>query len=119
MAISEKMVRMRGTNDELGDTDGMTDDNETHRDRTDDEIHHDGTGYDGADYDGTDHDGTDHDRTDRDEVEILGTTLVAQGGRISIVEGVREAFADRGIEIQEGDRLVYKLRDGHVVVELA
>ena len=95
---------MRGTNDEPGDSDGITDENGAN-----DEAHHDET----------DHDRCYHDENDRNEVEILGTTTVAQGGRISIVEGVREAFADRGIEIEEGDRLVYKLRDGHVVVELA
>ena len=55
---------------------------------------------------------------DADE-KILGTTTVTQRWRISLIKAVREEFADDGIDVEEGDRLVYKLRDGQIVVEPA
>lgn len=53
----------------------------------------------------------------RRRTKTLGTTTISQGGRISLIQDVRDTFADRGVEIEEGDRVVYKVRDGHVVVE--
>jgi len=55
---------------------------------------------------------------DTDE-KILGTTTVTQRWRISLIKAVREEFAEDGIDVEEGDRLVYKLRDGEIVVEPA
>ena len=51
--------------------------------------------------------------------EILGTTTVTDRWRISLIKAVRETFAEAGEEVEIGDRLVYKLRDGQVVVETA
>ncbi|WP_276301848.1 hypothetical protein [Halorussus lipolyticus] len=56
---------------------------------------------------------------DDSEEKILGTTTVTQRWRISLIKAVREEFADDGLEVEEGDRLVYKLRDGQIVVEPA
>jgi len=53
------------------------------------------------------------------EEKILGTTTVTQRWRISLIKAVREEFADDGLDVEEGDRLVYKLRDGEIVVEPA
>jgi bifunctional DNA-binding transcriptional regulator/antitoxin component of YhaV-PrlF toxin-antitoxin module len=54
-----------------------------------------------------------------DDEQILGTTKVTDRWRISLIKAVREEFeaADRNIEV--GDRLVYKRKDGQVVVEPA
>lgn len=51
--------------------------------------------------------------------QILGTTKVTDRWRISLIKAVREEFADAGLEVEVGDRLVYKLRDGQIVVEPA
>jgi len=51
--------------------------------------------------------------------KILGTTTVTQRWRISLIKAVREEFAEDGLDVEEGDRLVYKLRDGEIVVEPA
>lgn len=55
---------------------------------------------------------------DADE-KILGTTTVTQRWRISLIKAVREEFAEDGMDVEEGDRLVYKLRDGQIVIEPA
>ncbi|MFC7079732.1 hypothetical protein [Halorussus caseinilyticus] len=57
--------------------------------------------------------------SDESEEKILGTTTVTQRWRISLIKAVREEFAEDGLEVEEGDRLVYKLRDGQIVVEPA
>lgn len=57
--------------------------------------------------------------TNSDDGRILGTTTVSQGGRITLLADVVDAFADRGVEITEGDVVVYRLYDGKVVVEPA
>ena len=57
--------------------------------------------------------------SDDDRGRILGTTTVSQGGRISLVTDVREVFEDWGVEVEEGDLVVYRLYDGRVVVEPA
>ena len=49
--------------------------------------------------------------------EILGTTTVTDRWRISLIKAVRETFEEAGEDVEVGDRLVYKLRDGQVVVE--
>jgi hypothetical protein len=56
---------------------------------------------------------------DDSEEEILGTTTVTQRWRISLIKAVREEFAEDGLDVEEGDRLVYKLRDGQIVIEPA
>ena len=57
--------------------------------------------------------------TDEESTKILGTTTVTQRWRISLIKAVREAFEEDADEITEGDRLVYKLIDGKIVIELA
>lgn len=56
---------------------------------------------------------------DDSEEKILGTTTVTQRWRISLIKAVREEFAKDGLDVEEGDRLVYKLRDGQIVIEPA
>jgi len=51
--------------------------------------------------------------------EILGTTTVTDRWRISLIKAVREVFEEAGEDVEVGDRLVYRLRDGQVVVEPA
>ncbi|MFC4553353.1 MULTISPECIES: hypothetical protein [Halorussus] len=57
--------------------------------------------------------------SDDSDEKILGTTTVTQRWRISLIKAVREEFAEDGVDVEEGDRLVYKLRDGQIVVEPA
>jgi len=53
----------------------------------------------------------------RRRTKTLGTTKISQGGRISLIQDVRDVFADWGVEIDEGDQVVFAIRDGHVVVK--
>lgn len=48
---------------------------------------------------------------------ILGTTKVTDRWRISLIKAVREALEEEGEDVEVGDRLVYKLRDGEIIVE--
>ena len=57
--------------------------------------------------------------SDESDEKILGTTTVTQRWRISLIKAVREEFAEDGLDVEEGDRLVYKLRDGQIVIEPA
>ena len=57
--------------------------------------------------------------SEESEEKILGTTTVTQRWRISLIKAVREEFAEDGTDVEEGDRLVYKLKDGEIVVEPA
>lgn len=57
--------------------------------------------------------------SEESDEKILGTTTVTQRWRISLIKAVREEFAEDGLDVEEGDRLVYKLRDGEIVVEPA
>jgi hypothetical protein len=50
---------------------------------------------------------------------ILGTTKVTDRWRISLIKAVREEFAERGEDVEEGDLIVFRERDGEVVVEPA
>lgn len=50
---------------------------------------------------------------------ILGTTKVTDRWRISLIKAVREELAAAGTEVEVGDRLVYKLVDGRIVIEPA
>jgi hypothetical protein len=63
-------------------------------------------------------DGVD-DAENSDRGRILGTTTVSRGDRITLIVGVRESFSDRGVEVEEGDTIVYRLSDDRVVVEPA
>lgn len=54
----------------------------------------------------------------RDE-RILGTSKVTDRWRISLIKAVREEFQADGEDVEVGDRIVYKVRDGTVVVEPA
>ncbi|WP_266077855.1 hypothetical protein [Haladaptatus caseinilyticus] len=51
--------------------------------------------------------------------EILGTTKIAQRWRISLIKDVRKIFEKRGVELEEGDRVVFVERDGDIVIEPA
>lgn len=51
--------------------------------------------------------------------QILGTTTVTQRWRISLIKAVREEFAADDQEVEEGDRLVFKKRDGDIIIEPA
>jgi hypothetical protein len=53
------------------------------------------------------------------EERVLGTTKVTDRWRISLIKAVREEFEATGENLEVGDRLVFKKRDGDVVVELA
>lgn len=50
---------------------------------------------------------------------ILGTTKVTDRWRISLIKAVREEFAEQGEDVEEGDLVVFKKRDGDIVVEPA
>lgn len=52
-----------------------------------------------------------------DQDRILGTTKVTDRWRISLIKAVREELAADGNDIEIGDRLVYKVRDGEIIVE--
>ena len=54
-----------------------------------------------------------------DQEKILGTTKVTNQWRISLIKDVRDELESETDEVDIGDRIVYKLRDGDVVVELA
>jgi hypothetical protein len=54
-----------------------------------------------------------------DSAKILGTTTVTQRWRISLIKAAREELEQTAPEIEEGDRLVYKVSDGKIVIELA
>ena len=51
-----------------------------------------------------------------EEEQILGTTKVTGRWRISLIKAVREELSE---EPEIGDRIVYKRRDGEIVMELA
>lgn len=51
--------------------------------------------------------------------QILGTTKVTDRWRISLIKTVREEFEEDGEEIEIGDLVVFKRKDGEVVVEPA
>lgn len=50
---------------------------------------------------------------------ILGTTKITDRWRISLIKAVREEFEQEGTDVAVGDRVVYKLRDGQIVIEPA
>lgn len=54
-----------------------------------------------------------------EDEQILGTTKVTDRWRISLIKAVREEFSDAGTDIEIGDRIVFKERDGLIVVEPA
>lgn len=54
-----------------------------------------------------------------DEERILGTTKVTDRWRISLIKAVREELSDAGASVEIGDRVVFKLRDGDIVLEPA
>lgn len=49
--------------------------------------------------------------------EVLGTTKISPRWRISLISDVREAFEEQGYEIEEGDKVLYRLEDGRIIVE--
>ena len=51
-----------------------------------------------------------------DRERILGTTKVTDRWRISLIKAVREEFEE---PIEIGDRLVFKVRDGEILIEPA
>jgi len=50
---------------------------------------------------------------------ILGTSKVTDRWRVSLIKAVREEFQAEGEDVEVGDRIVYKVRDGTVVIEPA
>lgn len=54
-----------------------------------------------------------------DQERILGTTKVTDRWRISVIKAVREELAADGQEIEIGDRLVYRIKDGQIILEPA
>ena len=54
-----------------------------------------------------------------DRARILGTTKVTDRWRISLIKAVREEFEDDGHPVEIGDRVVFKERDGTVIIEPA
>ena len=51
--------------------------------------------------------------------QILGTMKVTDRWRISLIKAVREEFDAEGEEIEIGDLLVFKRRDGKILIEPA
>jgi hypothetical protein len=49
--------------------------------------------------------------------EIPGTTKIAPRWRMTLIESVREAFAERGVEFEVGDQVVYRRRGDSIVTE--
>lgn len=54
-----------------------------------------------------------------EDERILGTTKVTDRWRISLLKAVREEFEDGGYDVTVGDRIVFKLKDGDIVLEPA
>jgi hypothetical protein len=54
-----------------------------------------------------------------DDTEILGTTKVARRWRISLIKAVREELGDGEEEPEIGDRIVFRKKDGEIVIDLA
>lgn len=54
-----------------------------------------------------------------DQERILGTTKVTDRWRISLIKAVREEMDEDGEAVEIGDRLVFKRRDGDIVIEPA
>lgn len=54
-----------------------------------------------------------------DDERILGTTKVTDRWRISLIKAVREEFAATDEPVEIGDLVVFKRRDGEIVVEPA
>ncbi len=54
-----------------------------------------------------------------EEERILGTTKVTDRWRISLIKAVREELEAEGEPIEIGDRVVFKLRNGEIVLEPA
>lgn len=50
---------------------------------------------------------------------ILGTTKVTDRWRISLIKAVREELAKEGEDIEIGDRMVFRARDGEIFIEPA
>lgn len=50
---------------------------------------------------------------------ILGTTKVTDRWRISLIKAVREEFDEADIPVELGDRVVFKIKDGDIVIEPA
>ena len=50
---------------------------------------------------------------------ILGTTKITDRWRISLIKAVREEFDDADEPVDIGDLVVFKKKDGHIVIEPA
>lgn len=50
---------------------------------------------------------------------ILGTTKITDRWRISLIKAVREEFEDADESVDVGDLLVFKKKNGDIVVEPA
>ncbi|MFB6107399.1 MAG: hypothetical protein ABEJ82_01000 [Haloplanus sp.] len=54
-----------------------------------------------------------------DDGQILGTTKVTDRWRISLIKAVREELSERQSAVDVGDRIVFKERDGEIILEVA
>lgn len=54
-----------------------------------------------------------------DQGRILGTTKVTDRWRISLIKAVREELAAEGQDVEIGDRVVFRARNGEIVIEPA
>lgn len=54
-----------------------------------------------------------------DREQILGTTKVTDRWRISLIKAVREELDAAGTPVDIGDRVVFKMREGEIVIEPA
>ena len=54
-----------------------------------------------------------------DRERILGTTKVTDRWRISLIKAVREEFNNEGEPVEIGDRVVFKVKDGKIIIEQA
>ena len=54
-----------------------------------------------------------------DQGRILGTTKVTDRWRISLIKAVREELEEVDREVEIGDRVVFRERDGEILIEPA
>lgn len=48
--------------------------------------------------------------------KILGATTVSDRWRISLIKDVREVLEEQGHDVEIGDRILYKIEDGQIVI---
>jgi hypothetical protein len=48
--------------------------------------------------------------------KILGATKVSDRWRISLIKDVRKVLEEQGHDVEIGDRILYKIEDGQIVI---